>query len=136
MTTMKWRPRIAIGGILTECNHFGGLPIDLKTYEEKELLRGEEVLSCDTSVVGGMPDALRAESAAPVPLLYATACAGGPIVAACYPRLRGELLDGLRKALPCCGENAVPPWLRFEKPKRPCFPADPDVPGMEPVVPG
>ena len=103
MTRMNRRPRIAIGGILTECNHFGGLPIDLKTYEENELLRGEEVLSCDTSVVGGMLEALRTESADPVPLLYATACAGGPIVASCYARLRGELLDGLWKALPVDG---------------------------------
>ncbi len=103
MTGMNRRPRIAIGGILTECNHFGGLPIDLRTYEENELLRGEEVLSCDTSVVGGMLEALRTESADPVPLLYATACAGGPIAAACYARLRGELLDRLRKALPVDG---------------------------------
>ena len=92
-----------IGGILTECNHFGGLPIDLKTYEQNGLLRGEETLSCDTSVVGGMLEVLRAESAEPVPLLYATACAGGPIVASCYARLRGQLLDGLRNALPVDG---------------------------------
>ena len=77
------RPRIAIGGILTECNHFGGLPIDLKTYEENELLRGEEILSCDTSVVGGMLNVLKAGNAEPVPLLYASACAGGPIVESC-----------------------------------------------------
>ena len=103
MTTMTRRPRIAIGGILTECNHLGGLPIDLKTYEENELLRAEEILSCDTSVVGGMLNVLSAENADAVPLLYASACAGGPIVASCYGQLRGELLDGLRNALPVDG---------------------------------
>ena len=103
MTTMTRRPRIAIGGILTECNHLGGLPIDLKTYEENELLRGAEVLSCDTSVVGGMLNVLKAENADAVPLLYASACAGGPIVESCYAQLRGELLHGLRNALPVDG---------------------------------
>ena len=28
--------RIAIGGILTECNHLGGVPIDLATYDEPD----------------------------------------------------------------------------------------------------
>ena len=48
--------RIAVGGILTECNHLGGLPIDMETYESTELVRGEEMLSATTSVVGGMLD--------------------------------------------------------------------------------
>ena len=100
---MTRRPRIAIGGILTECNHLGGLSIDLKTYADNELLRAEEILSCDTSVVGGMLNVLNAGNADAVPLLYASACAGGPIVASCYAQLRGELLDGLRNALPVDG---------------------------------
>ena len=100
---MNERLRIAIGGILTECNHLGGLPIDLQTYEQNELLRGDQLLNCDTSVVGGMLDALREEEAAPVPILYASACAGGPIVASCYEQLREELVDGLRRVLPVDG---------------------------------
>ena len=51
--------RIALGGILTECNHFGGLPTDLSSYEQSELLRGDEILASSTSVVGGMLEALR-----------------------------------------------------------------------------
>ncbi|MBT6628153.1 MAG: hypothetical protein HOB49_14130, partial [Gemmatimonadetes bacterium] len=53
-------PRIAVGGILTECNHLGGLPIDLSVYEASELFRDEQVLQLDTSIVGGMLHALRA----------------------------------------------------------------------------
>ncbi len=100
---MNSRPRIAIGGILTECNHFGGLPIDLKVYEDNELLRGRELLACDTSVVGGMLDALQVENAEPVPILYASACAAGPIVDSCYRQLRSELVHGLEKAMPVDG---------------------------------
>ena len=96
-------PRIAIGGILTECNHLGGLPITMQTYEEYELLRGDEMLECETSVVGGMRHALRDGEADAVLLLYASACAGGPITADCYQILRDDLLERLRVALPVDG---------------------------------
>jgi microcystin degradation protein MlrC len=66
---MGARPRIAVGGILTECNHLGGVPIDISIYEASELLRGEEVLRLDTSVVGGMLSALREGNADVVPLI-------------------------------------------------------------------
>ena len=72
-------PRIAVGGILTECNLLGGVPIPLELYEETELLRGDEMLQQTTSVVGGMLATLRAEGAEAVPLLFASACAAGPI---------------------------------------------------------
>ena len=92
--------RIAIGGILTECNHLGGLPIDMSVYEASELFRGEQLLQLTTSVVGGMLDALRAGNAVALPLLYASACAGGPITRECYQQLRGELVERLANVLP------------------------------------
>lgn len=97
------QPRIALGGILTECNHLGGLPIDLATYEASELYRGEEVLQLTTSVVGGMLAGLREAGAGPLPLLYASACSQGPITSACYDHLRGELLERLQQAMPVDG---------------------------------
>ena len=97
------RPRIAIGGVLTECNHFGGLPIDIHIYQQNDLLIGEELLDCQSSVLGGMLDRLRVLEADPAPILYATALAGGPILDSCYQQLRNELLSGLRKALPVDG---------------------------------
>jgi len=100
---MSHKTRVALGGILTECNHLGGLPITLQTYEEYELLRGDEILQCDTSVVGGMLHCLQENNADPVPLLYASACAGGPITADCYHQLQNELLDRLRAVLPVDG---------------------------------
>lgn len=100
---MPTGPRIAIGGILTECNHLGGLPIDLSTYQASELFYGDEVLQLTTSVVGGMLAALRAAGAEAVPLLYASACSQGPITSQCYRQLRGELLERLHAALPVDG---------------------------------
>ena len=96
-------PRIAVGGILTECNHLGGLPIDLSVYEASELVRDEQVLQLDTSIVGGLLHGLRSAGATPVPLIYASACAGGPITKACYEQLRGEWFERLEQALPVDG---------------------------------
>lgn len=96
-------PRIAIGGILTECNHLGGLPIEMSTYVASELLRDEEVLQPTTSVLGGMLCGLREGHAKPVPLIYASACSAGPMTRACYQQLRDELLSRLKRALPVDG---------------------------------
>ncbi len=101
--TQTVTPRIAVGGILTECNHLGGLPIDLSIYEASELYRDGEVLTLATSIVGGMLDALRQGGAEPVPLIYASACAGGPITHECYEQLRGEWYERLQRALPVDG---------------------------------
>ena len=58
---MSTEKRIALGGILTECNHFGGVPITLDWFERYELLRGEEILQSEAGVVGGMLQVLRPE---------------------------------------------------------------------------
>ena len=62
MTGMKLTriPRIAVGGILTECNHLGGLPIDLSIYEACELFRDEVVLELTTSAGRGNAGLTRA----------------------------------------------------------------------------
>ncbi len=95
--------QIAIGGILTECNHLGGLPIDLSIYEACELFRDEEVLQPTTSVVGGMLNGLREGGADPVPLIFASACSAGPITSECYHQLRREWFERLERALPVDG---------------------------------
>ena len=95
--------RIAIGGILTECNHLGGLPIDLSVYEASELLRDDEVLQLTTSVVGGMLQGLREGGAKPVPLIFASSSSGAPITDECYRQLRAEWFDRLERAMPVDG---------------------------------
>jgi microcystin degradation protein MlrC len=95
--------RIAVGGILTECNHLGGIPIDMEAYESTELVRGADMLLATTSVVGGMLQVLCEAGAEPLPLLFASACAGGPIVDDCYRELRDELLERFDAILPVDG---------------------------------
>ena len=100
---MKSRPRIALGSILTECNEFGGVPIDIGWFERYELCRGEEVLQVDAGVVGGMMQVMRECGAEVVPLIYASTCPGGPLTAECYTQLKTELLDRLRASTPVDG---------------------------------
>ena len=97
------RPRVAIGAIFTECNHLGGAPIDRSWYERYELHRGEELLAGATGAVTGMLQVLRERRLTPVPLLYASTCAGGPLTRATYDELKADLLQRLRAALPVDG---------------------------------
>jgi microcystin degradation protein MlrC len=100
---MSQTPRIALGGILTECNELGGPPIDLDWFARYDLRRGEEILEMEGGAVGGMLQALGQAGAQPVPLLYASTCPGGYLTASCYGQLRGELLQRLEEALPVDG---------------------------------
>ena len=97
------RKRVAIGSILTECNQFGGSPIDIQCFERYELRRGTDVLKADTGVVGGMLQVLRENQVEIAPLLYASSCPGGPVIAECYAQLKTELIDRLSKAMPVDG---------------------------------
>jgi microcystin degradation protein MlrC len=96
-------PRIAVGGILTECNHFGGAPIDLACFERYELRRGDELLDTDEGVVAGMLRVVDEDTSVAVPLLFASACPGGPVTSDCYRSLKRELLDRLEAAMPLDG---------------------------------
>jgi microcystin degradation protein MlrC len=95
--------QIAVGSIFTECNHLGGAPTDLACFQRQELLRGDEVLHQTAGTVGGMLQTLREGGAGVRPLLVATACPGGPLTAACYQQLKGELLEHLDRQLPADG---------------------------------
>ena len=100
---MSSHQRIAIGAIFTECNHLGGVPIELSWFERYELMRGDEILTIDAGVIGGMLQVLQAEQLEPLPLLWASTCPGGPLTAGCYQALKDELLDALRNSLPVAG---------------------------------
>ncbi len=101
------RKRVALGAIFTECNHLGGVPIDLSWFERYELLRGDAILAINSGVVGGMLQVLRADDATVdvtvVPLLWASTCPGGPLTTDCYAQLKQELLARLTQALPVDG---------------------------------
>ena len=95
--------RIAIGSFLTECNQFGGSPIDLDWFARYDLAYGDEVLATEAGVVGGALEVLRSADAQIVPLVYASTCPGGYVTADCYAHLREQLLDRLQSALPVDG---------------------------------
>ena len=92
--------RVAIGAIFTECNQFGGEPIEIEWFARYELRRGDEVLAAEEGVVGGMLSVLAERKMQPVPLLYASTCPGGPLSTACYSQLKDELLARLHKTQP------------------------------------
>lgn len=100
---MVEQKRVALGAIFTECNHLGGIPIDLSWFERYELVRGDAILAIDNSVVGGMVQVLNEAGVAVAPLLWASTCPGGPLTADCYAQLKDELLDRLRQVLPVDG---------------------------------
>jgi microcystin degradation protein MlrC len=100
---MAAKPRIAVGGILTECNHLGGLPIDISWFERYELRFGSDVLKIDSGVVGGMLEVLDKREAEAAPLLFASTCPGGHLTSECYGQLKLDLLDRLAASLPVKG---------------------------------
>jgi microcystin degradation protein MlrC len=96
-------PRIALGSILTECNEFGGTPIDIDWFKRYELRRGNAILEVDTGVVGGMLQVMRECETTVLPLIYASTCPGGPLTSECYSQLKTELLDRLHDVTPVDG---------------------------------
>ena len=102
------RKRVAIGSILTECNQFGGTPIDIQCFERYELRKGTDVLEVDTGVVGGMSQVLEENQVEIAPLLYASSCPGGSITAECYFQLKKELLSQLKNVMPV--DSALLPY--------------------------
>ena len=95
--------RIAVGSILTECNHIGGSPIDLSWFERYDLQYGEQLLTVDSGVLGGALSVLRERECDIAPLLNASTCPGGIITASCYETLRSDLLRRLRESQPVDG---------------------------------
>ena len=99
---MQKKYSVAVGGLMIECNHLGGVPADMAAFEENELRRGDELFG-HPGVVGGAIDVLSERDTRVLPLLLATCCSQGPVTAECYDRLKAELLDRLRRVMPVDG---------------------------------
>ncbi|MDA0832662.1 MAG: M81 family metallopeptidase [Planctomycetota bacterium] len=96
-------PRIAVGSLFIECNHFGGPVADLETFRRSELRYGEDIISNATGTMAGMISVLRARGETIVPLLQASACPSGVVAADCYTALKTDLLRRLRNEFPVDG---------------------------------
>ena len=92
-----------MGGVLTECNHFGGPDIDIAAFERYELRYGEQIFEIDAGAVGGMLSVCRERNAEVVPLLFASTCPGGLVTTECYTQLKDDLLGRLAESLPVDG---------------------------------
>lgn len=93
--------RIAIGQIVQETNSFSPVPTTLKTFESVFLRRGDEMFSGfgDSRIeVPGFLAILRQQGVEPVPLLAASALAGGAVTRAAFETLVGELEQRLAAA--------------------------------------
>lgn len=92
------RPSIGIGGIAIESSTFSPLP---STIDDFAILRGEEMASRYPFMPGwsfrGRDDV------AWRPCLHARAIPGGPVERSSYDRMKAELLDRIRAALPLDG---------------------------------
>ncbi len=95
--------RIAIGSIIIECNHLGGVPADVEHFRNTELRYGEEVLASDAGVVGGVLQVLLQNGCEVLPTIVAGGCPAGPITTVCYRHLKTEMLERLRGAMPVDG---------------------------------
>jgi microcystin degradation protein MlrC len=92
--------RIAIGALLVECNHFGGIPTDITSFQRTQYLRGDEILTLADGTVGGFLNTLSNSdmSCTLIPTIAATACPGGLVLDSTYQSIKTELLTSLATA--------------------------------------
>lgn len=95
---MSRSPRIAVGMAMTECNHLGGMPIDIGWFDRQEHRLGADVLRAEAGTLGGALKTLREAGAEPAGLLAASCVCGHTLTADCYSQLKIELLGELRAA--------------------------------------
>ncbi len=94
--------RVAIGGIVHETNTYAVESFGMTGIDSFDVRRGDALLRYDgtRTFVGGMIAAGRAGGHDLVPVLHAWAQPSGTIEAKTYQALVGELIDGIRQALP------------------------------------
>jgi microcystin degradation protein MlrC len=91
--------RIAIAGILTECNDFTSALITEDDFERVELLRGEHMLERSDGVVGGALRELSKNSDfVPVPLLFTSTIPGGALTDQCFTKFHDEIIELIKQA--------------------------------------
>ncbi|MEJ1960871.1 MAG: M81 family metallopeptidase [Gammaproteobacteria bacterium] len=99
--------RIAVGLLMQESNSFSPIATTVETFEHYYLRRGDEVLAPDFeqahTEVHGFLSVLKEAGAVPLPLLAASAFAGGPLTRQAFDTLVGEMEDRLRAAMPVDG---------------------------------
>ncbi|MBA62268.1 MAG: hypothetical protein CMJ76_07865 [Planctomycetaceae bacterium] len=91
---------IAVGSLLVECNHFGGIPTDLESFQRTQYLMGEDLLALKDGTLGGYFEVLCKPDAGfeIVPTLAATACPGGLVTDQAYEHIKKTILAAISAA--------------------------------------
>jgi microcystin degradation protein MlrC len=95
--------RIAVGEIAHETNNFCADPTPVEVFKHFQWLHGDELVTAhagNRTYVGGMLNRATELGLTTVPVFGTMAYPSGTITAAAYAEMLGELLGGLRRALP------------------------------------
>ena len=105
----KMNYRIAIGALLVECNHFGGIPTDMASFQRTQYLRENDVLTITDGTIGGFLHTLSQPDfqCTVVPTVAASACPGGLVLDSTYQTIKTELLTALTTAQQSTGLDGV-----------------------------
>ena len=81
---------IAVGALLVECNHFGGIPTDLESFKRTQYLEASDLLALSEGTLGGYFEVLSSQASGyeVVPTLAATACPGGLVTDSAYRQIK------------------------------------------------
>ncbi len=99
--------RIVTGGIAQETNTFQWEPTTLADFGKgsSEIVRGQEILALagTGTIYGGIVTEAARLGVELIPTTYGAAVPGGRVARAAFDALQGEILDGIRAALPVDG---------------------------------
>jgi len=92
--------RIAIGALLVECNHFGGIPTDMAAFQRTQYVQGNDLLTLTDGTIGGFLNTLGQSDhqCTIIPTVAATACPGGLVLDSTYQSIKTDLLTSLNAA--------------------------------------
>ena len=90
---------VAIGALLVECNHFGGIPTDLESFKRTQYLLDDELLQLNDGTIGGYLEVLaQQDEVTVVPTVAATACPGGLVTDVAYGHIKKAFLSRIQAA--------------------------------------
>ena len=90
---------VAIGALLVECNHFGGIPTDLESFKRTQYLLDDDLLQLNDGTIGGYLEVLaQQDEVTVVPTVAATACPGGLVTDVAYGHIKKAFLSRIQAA--------------------------------------
>lgn len=97
---------VVLGGVSHETNTFSPISTDLPLFERRAFLRGQDVIDQSRGVsssIGGMVDAAEKRGWTITPTIFASATPSGIVTSEAYEAIAGEIVEGIRQALPVDG---------------------------------